>query len=84
MVDELGAEQLPGTDFLLGLNKMSLLATEKIIVEKFCFIPCPPSRCNCRNGNPEKWAEQQARFEKLRQDALQTQPASPAKDTHQP
>lgn len=71
MVDELGAEHLPGTDFLLGLNSMSLLATEKLIIEKFCFIPCPPSRCNCRNGNPELWALQQAKFAQTAKAAAQ-------------
>jgi len=32
------------------------------IVEKCCFIQCPPERCDCKNGNPLEWEMQQGIF----------------------
>jgi hypothetical protein len=35
---------------------------EQMLMDKYCFVQCPRERCNCRRGNPEKWALQQARL----------------------
>ena len=35
---------------------------EPLLLDKYCFVQCPPERCNCRRGNPEKWKLQQARL----------------------
>lgn len=35
---------------------------EPLLMDKYCLLPCPPERCNCRRGNPQKWAQQQAMF----------------------
>lgn len=34
----------------------------RIIVDKHCFVACPPERCNCKAGNRMAWVAQQAQF----------------------
>ncbi len=37
----------------------------KHILDKRCFIQCPPERCNCKNGNVIAWELQEARWAKI-------------------
>jgi hypothetical protein len=54
---------------------------ERILMDKYCFVQCPPESCNCRRGNPEKWKMQQARLGIQEPDEFPLTPATPPEET---